>query len=92
VLDEIEAGVSGGEPAGGKRHQHFLLSRREDEVLRLVAAGLSNKQIAQRLIVTQNTVKSHVTSLFNKLGVDSRAQAVAVAAHLGLLQEATTHP
>ena len=42
-------------------------------MLRLVAEGLTNKEIAQRLIVTENTVKTHVTSLFNKLGVDSRA-------------------
>jgi DNA-binding NarL/FixJ family response regulator len=54
-------------------------------VLRLVAEGLTNKEIARRLILTENTVKTHVTSLFNKLGVDSRAQAVAVAANEGLL-------
>jgi DNA-binding NarL/FixJ family response regulator len=67
------------------------LSTREEEVLRLVAEGLTNKEIAQRLILTENTVKTHVTSLFNKLGVDSRAQAVAVAAHEGLLDAVTGH-
>jgi len=55
-------------------------------VLDLVAEGLSNKEIGRRLIVTENTVKTHVTSLFNKLGADTRAQAVAVAARQGLLQ------
>jgi NarL family two-component system response regulator YdfI len=58
-------------------------------VLRLVAEGLTNKEIAHQLIVAENTVKTHVTSLFNKLGVDSRAQAVAVAANEGLLDGVT---
>jgi DNA-binding NarL/FixJ family response regulator len=54
-------------------------------VLRLVADGLTNKEIARQLIVSENTVKTHLTSLFNKLGVNSRARAVAVAASGGLL-------
>jgi DNA-binding NarL/FixJ family response regulator len=78
------------EEARGARRQQTLLSKREEEVLRLVAEGLTNKEIARRLIVTENTVKTYVTSLFNKLGVDSRAQAVAVAAHDGLLSAVTT--
>ena len=53
--------------------------------MRLVAEGLTNKEIASRLILSEYTIKSHVTSLFNKLGVDSRAQAVAVAAQRDLL-------
>jgi DNA-binding NarL/FixJ family response regulator len=75
---------------GGERRQQTLLTQREEEVLRLVAEGLTNKEIAQRLIVTENTVKTHVTSLFNKLGVDSRARAVGLAANEGLLDGATT--
>jgi DNA-binding NarL/FixJ family response regulator len=62
-----------------------LLSARERGVLRLVAAGLSNRQIAQALSISERTVKFHVTSLFNKLGAENRAQAVAVAAARGLL-------
>ena len=62
-----------------------ILSSREQEVLRLVAEGMTNKEIAGRLILSENTIKSHVTSLFSKLGVDSRAHAVAVAAQRGLL-------
>ena len=53
------------------------------------AEGLTNKEIPQRLIVTENTVTTHVTSLFNKLGADSRARAVAVAANDGLLDGVT---
>jgi len=85
VLNVVGAGGSGAEEASGKRRQHPLLSTREEEVLRLVAEGLTNKEIAKRLIVSVFTVKAQVVSVFNKLGVDSRAQAVAVAAHQGLL-------
>ena len=62
-----------------------LLSARERGVLRLVAAGLSNRQIAHTLAISERTVKFHVTAIFNKLGADNRAQAVALAAGRGLL-------
>jgi DNA-binding NarL/FixJ family response regulator len=62
-----------------------LLSTRERGVLRLVAAGLSNRQIAETLSISERTVKFHVTALFNKLGAENRAQAVALAAERGLL-------
>lgn len=53
------------------------LSAREEQILRLLEEGLSNQQIASRLNVTIHTVKNHVHSLFGKLGVASRAEAVA---------------
>jgi DNA-binding NarL/FixJ family response regulator len=62
-----------------------LLSPRELAVLRLVAAGQSNQQIAESLGITERTIKFHVTAIFNKLGADNRAQAVALAARRGLL-------
>jgi len=62
-----------------------LLSARERGVLRLVAAGQSNRQIAAALSISERTVKFHVTAIFNKLGADNRAQAVAVASERGLL-------
>jgi DNA-binding NarL/FixJ family response regulator len=62
-----------------------VLSEREQEVLRLVAEGLTSKAIARQLFLSPRTVDHHVTSIFNKLAVDTRAQAVAVAAREGLV-------
>ena len=59
------------------------LSRREAEVLRLVARGMDNKQIARELGVSEPTVKSHVYSIFGKLGLLSRIQAALLANQLG---------
>ena len=61
------------------------LSRREMEVLRLLAAGRSNQQIADELVVSLNTVKRHVTHILEKLGVANRTEATARARELGLL-------
>jgi LuxR family maltose regulon positive regulatory protein len=61
------------------------LSERELEVLQLIAAGLSNREIGQRLFITVGTVKVHTASIYGKLGVHSRTQAVAKANALGLL-------
>ncbi|MDI3405302.1 response regulator [Streptomyces cavernicola] len=61
------------------------LSRRELEVLGLVADGLSNQQISKRLFLSQATVKSHLVHVFAKLEVDSRTAAVAVARSRGML-------
>ena len=62
-----------------------VLSAREHQVLELVADGLSNKLIAERLGVSEHTAKFHVRSLLDKLGADTRADAVARAARRGLL-------
>ena len=63
------------------------LSERELEVLQLIARGDSNQEIAERLVITQDTVKRHVTHIFEKLGVHNRVQAVARARTLGLLSD-----
>jgi non-specific serine/threonine protein kinase len=67
---------------------HVRLSEREREVLGLVASGYSNRDIAERLVVTPHTAKYHVTSLLNKLGANNRAEAVGRAAGLGLIDVA----
>ncbi len=61
------------------------LSERELEVLALIAAGESNREIAGRLFVSTSTVKTHINNLYRKLGARSRTQAVARARGLGLL-------
>ena len=67
------------------RGRSGLLSPRERGVLRLVAAGQSNRQIAEALSISERTVKFHVTAIFNKLGAENRAQAVAIAAQRGII-------
>ena len=62
-----------------------LLSMRELEVLRLIADGCSNQEIAGKLALTLSTIKSHTTSIYSKLGVRSRVQAVTRARELGML-------
>ncbi|WP_410581218.1 response regulator [Amycolatopsis sp. lyj-108] len=62
------------------------LTLREIEVLVLVADGLSNRAIAERLHLTEGTVKSHLARSYTKLGVDSRTAAVATATDLGLIR------
>ena len=61
------------------------LSKRELEVLRLVAQGMSNQSIAEQLFVSDHTVHRHLANILNKLDVSNRAAAVARAAHRGLL-------
>jgi ATP/maltotriose-dependent transcriptional regulator MalT len=68
------------------------LSARELEVLALLATGKSNRAIAEKLVVTLDTVKRHVTNLFNKLGVASRIQAVAGLASWDCCPNCTARP
>lgn len=61
------------------------LTRRERDVVKLLATGASNAQIAQELFVTEATVKSHLVNVFTKLGVESRSRAIRVAEDQGLV-------
>jgi LuxR family maltose regulon positive regulatory protein len=62
-----------------------LLSEREMEVLRLAAAGKSNQEIAEELVVAPSTIKTHINNIYRKLEVNKRTQAAARARQLGLL-------
>jgi DNA-binding NarL/FixJ family response regulator len=62
------------------------LSPREEEVLRLLATGETNRQIAKRLFVAEETVKSHVASIFRKLEVSDRTRAAILAVKAGLVE------
>jgi LuxR family maltose regulon positive regulatory protein len=80
LFQKVEAGkIKGGGPSG------FLLSERESAVLRQAAEGLSNKEIADKLIISLNTVKTHMRHIYDKLDVNERAQAIARARELRLL-------
>ena len=61
------------------------LTPREAEVLRLIAEGLGNKQIAARLAISEHTVKFHVASVFAKIRASTRAEAVMIGARRGLI-------
>lgn len=69
----------------GMRSPLPRLTQREVDVLRLLATGAANKEIAKSLFVTEATVKSHLAHIFTKLGVDSRSRAVHVAQETGLI-------
>jgi DNA-binding CsgD family transcriptional regulator len=71
-------------PAPATQLAAFGLTRRETEVLELVAAGHTNRQIGQALFITPKTAGLHVSRILAKLGVTGRGQAAAVAHRLGL--------
>ena len=63
-----------------------ILSDRENEVLAQLIAGYSNREIADRLFVSENTVKTHIASVYSKLGVNRRSQAIGRARELNMVQ------
>jgi non-specific serine/threonine protein kinase len=96
ALEDSQSGRPSGEGAGAKPKERKLtplqaakrkyggLTAREREVATLVARGLSNRAIAEELVVTIRTVEAHVTHILRKLGFDSRAQIAAWAVDRGL--------
>jgi DNA-binding NarL/FixJ family response regulator len=75
-------GVGGSNPT---RALGTALSPREIEVLRMIAEGLGNKEIASRLKISEHTVKFHISSIFTKLDVSSRTEAVTLGVRLGII-------
>ena len=63
------------------------LSPREVEVLRLITQGLSNREIGERLVITESTVRRHVSNIYDKIGVSNRTEAARYALREGLVHE-----
>jgi DNA-binding NarL/FixJ family response regulator len=76
---------SGGRPGSRRREWPAGLTEREVEILRLVAQGLSNRQIASKLTISPKTANAHVEHIYTKSGVNSRALASLFAAKHGLI-------
>jgi DNA-binding CsgD family transcriptional regulator len=68
-----------------KRREDLRITPRELEILNLIAQGMSNREIAERLFVSENTVKTHSSRVFDKLGAKRRTQAVQLGKEFGLL-------
>ena len=73
-------------PIRNERRERHGLTKRELEILRLVAGGSSNSQLAKSLWVTEQTIKFHLSNVYKKLGVPNRTAASAAASKLGLLE------
>jgi DNA-binding CsgD family transcriptional regulator len=93
VVKEVPVMVAGrlanmaGEPfaADETKREGLGITRREMEILELIAQGMSNREIAEKLFVSENTVKTHSSRVFDKLGAKRRTQAVQLGKEFGLL-------
>jgi two-component system, NarL family, nitrate/nitrite response regulator NarL len=71
-----------------RRRREFGLTPRELEIVRMVLGGSTNKEIGEKLAISENTVKTHLTHIFNKVGASSRIELALFAAHHGLFDSA----
>jgi DNA-binding CsgD family transcriptional regulator len=87
VIKEVEVRVPQGGPfvLDAGKLKELGITPREHEILGRIAEGLSNREIGERLFVSENTVKTHSSRLFDKLGVNRRVQAVVKGRELGLI-------
>ena len=85
-LGQANDSAGAGQQGGSSQTVETQLTLREQEILRLVARGLSNAEIAGSLSVSENTVKTHIKNILGKLHMKNRSEAVAYAARMGFLQ------
>ena len=81
----VEVRVAGPFERNEARREQLGITPRELEILEAIAAGLSNREIAERLFVSENTVKTHAARLFDKLSARRRTQAIQLAKEAGLI-------
>jgi DNA-binding NarL/FixJ family response regulator len=85
VMRQFSTGLEGaGGPGGGKGRERSPLSAREREIVALVAQGYKNKEMAERMFISEQTVKNHLHNIFDKLGVSDRLELALYAIHKGL--------
>jgi DNA-binding NarL/FixJ family response regulator len=77
-------GEPGGGPAGAKGRERSPVSQREREIVGLVAQGYKNKEMAEKMFISEQTVKNHLHNIFDKLGVSDRLELALYAIHKGL--------
>jgi two-component system, NarL family, response regulator LiaR len=85
VVKEVRVPEGGPFVLDAGKLEELRITPREHEILGLIAEGLSNREIGERLCVSENTVKTHASRLFDKLGVNRRVQAVSRGRELGLI-------
>ena len=85
VVREVPVPASGPFALNTAKIEELAITARELEVLQLIAEGLSNREIAEKLFVSENTVKTHSRRIFDKLGARRRTQAVQLAKEFGLI-------
>jgi len=85
VVVNAPAAAAGPFVANEEKREQLGITRRELEVLELMAQGMSNREIAGRLFVSENTIKTHSSRVFDKLGARRRTQAVQLGREFGLL-------
>jgi len=85
VVKEIPVVVGAPFELNQRKLAELGVTPRELEILQLIAAGLSNREIAEKLFVSENTVKTHSSRLFDKLSARRRTQAVQIGKELGLI-------
>ena len=85
VVREVPVPAGGPFVADERKREDLRITRRELEILELIAQGLSNREIAAKLFVSENTVKTHSSRVFDKLGARRRTQAVQLGKEFGLL-------
>jgi DNA-binding CsgD family transcriptional regulator len=85
VVKEVLVSTAGPFALNEQRLRETGITRRELEILKLISKGMSNREIAEKLFVSENTVKTHSSRLFDKLSAKRRTQAVQIGKDLGLI-------